>query len=194
MPESMRMQSMMRPTPRQKSPRSFTLKYGAGSPRSSRGRGIDTSLVPVFLDQVVFHSNDVEVVPLVFAVGIVGILGGTVPHHERIRAVDQRQRRWIYPFWLDFARSTSGNLAHELFEAIAALGNVGIVLDVARVHGFVRQFQMTILKHVLQLLRGHRQSFLFLRGELACIPLHWRFGRYSCSYRSGSRHLLGAVP
>ena len=91
-------------------------------------------------------------------------------------AVDQRQNRSIDPLRFDFTGRAAGNAAHVLLEAVAALGNVGVVLDITRVHGFVRQFQMTVLKHVLQFLGGHGQRpVLFLR-KLTCIPLHGGLG------------------
>ena len=51
-----------------------------------------------------------------------------------------------------------GYTAHERLEAVAALRHVGIVLDVAGVHGLVGQLQVAVLQHVLQFLGGHRQG------------------------------------
>src|SRR5215468_8975866 len=93
-------------------------------PSASRGRSIDAGLIPVFLDQAVFHAHNIEVVPLVFAIRIVGIFCGAIPHHHRVRTVDQRQRRSIDPLRLDLARRASRSAAHELFEAVAALRDV----------------------------------------------------------------------
>ena len=101
--------------------------------------------------------------------------------------------RRIHPLRLDFARRAAGDTAHELFEAVAALGNVGVVLDVARIHGLVGQLQVAVLEHVLQLLGGHRQGLLFFLRQLARVPLHRRLRRDSGLHGARCRRIFCAL-
>jgi hypothetical protein len=57
---------------------------------SGRLRRIDDRFVPVLFDHAVLDANEIEVIPVVFAAGVVGIFRRPVPHHEAVGAVDQR--------------------------------------------------------------------------------------------------------
>src|SRR5205809_6669519 len=72
--------SMLLPSARRgmRCPEPFALH----SPRCRRSWNIDPSLVPVLLNQVILDSYDIEVVPLVFTVGVAGVFCRALPHHE----------------------------------------------------------------------------------------------------------------
>ena len=127
-----------------------------------RGRRGDDGLVPVLLDEAVLDANDVEVIPNVLACGVVRILVLAIPHHQHVRAADERQRRRADPFRFDLARCAARRAAHELLEAVTALRNVRIVLDVTRIHQRIGELEMAVLQHVFHLARGELQVALLI--------------------------------